>query len=351
MIGHNTRLCEDKMTPRQEDESNDNIGTDDKLDAANNNSQQSDSTESSPQKDLRLNIETEVAVDADNNSNTDVDATSDRSETSPTEAKNKDQNSTKDEEDDEMAELWAKLRCGSLRTEEVAERERQKQERLKNRQNRCADYPGLAFGSAMYGSDTMMKFNIIKNELQNIMRSQLKRVDGEVNALSSRVKQLDKNLEESENYIRTATAALADAVALQIEESKSLSDEQESQQSNLSAFDQHVLYLEAQLKDAKMKASHSFQILEDCELAQESLFCQEPTSPSCSNVSTPSTDYAVTPSTDSTEMLENSLIDNLHTNNEANNNVTALSNDNTADNTCLKAIMLGQDCANANLPI
>jgi len=173
-------------------------------------------------------------------------------------------------EDAETTEFWSKLRCGSLRVEEVAEREKQKAERMKNRQNRCADYPGLAFGSAMFGSDTTMKFNIIKNELHNIMRSQLKRVDGEVNALSSRVKQLDKNLEESESYIRKATAALAECVALQIEESKSQNEDQESE-SHLSAFDQHVIYLESQLKEAKIKASQSFQILEDCDQAQESL--------------------------------------------------------------------------------
>merc|ERR1712025_963108 len=136
-------------------------------------------------------------------------------------------------EDAETTEFWSKLRCGSLRTEEVAEREKQKQERMKNRQNRCADYPGLAFGSAMFGSDTMMKFNIIKNELHNIMRSQLKRVDGEVNALSSRVKELDKNLEESENYIRIATAALADAVAMEITDN----DHSEENNNPLSQFD------------------------------------------------------------------------------------------------------------------
>merc|ERR1719411_1691233 len=180
---------------------------------------------------------------------------------------------TPENEDAETSELWAKLRCGSLRTEEVAEREKQKQERQAKRQNRCADYPGLAFGSAMFGSDTTMRFNIIKNELHNIMRSQLKRVDGEVNALSSRVKKLDMNLEESERLIRTATSALSECVSLQIEESKSRSQETESQ-SNLSAFDQHILYLETQLKDAKIKASHSLQIMEDCDKAQETLMLE-----------------------------------------------------------------------------
>ena len=198
-------------------------------------------------------------------------------------------------EDAETTEFWSKLRCGSLRTEEVAEREKQKQERMKNRQSRqSSDSPGLAFGSAMFGSDTTMKFNIIKNELHNIMRSQLKRVDGEMNAFSSRVKEFDKHLEESESYIRQATAALSEVVSLQAEERKSQNQEDEDE-SNISAFDQHVLFLETQLRDAKMKASQSFQILEDCDLAQESLFLK--TNPSLSSrtpTTTPTTTLSLT---------------------------------------------------------
>lgn len=72
------------------------------------------------------------------------------------------------ENDPEAAE-WSKLRCTSERTEDVAEREHR-------RQRRCADYPGLAFGRSIFSSDTMMKFNIIRNELHNIMKTQLKRV-------------------------------------------------------------------------------------------------------------------------------------------------------------------------------
>lgn len=73
-----------------------------------------------------------------------------------------------DEDDAEMAEL-AKLRCTSERTEVIAERENR-------RHKKCADYPGLAFGRSIFSSDSMMKFNIIRNELQNIMNNQLKRV-------------------------------------------------------------------------------------------------------------------------------------------------------------------------------
>ena len=200
-------------------------------------------------------------------------------------------------EDAETTEFWSKLRCGSLRTEEVAEREKQKQERMKNRQSRQSQgYPGLAFGSAMFGSDTTMKFNIIKNELHNIMRSQLKRVDGEMNAFSSRVKEFDKHLEESEAYIRQATAALAEVVALQAEEDKTQNEDNENE-SNLSAFDQHVLFLETQLLNAKMKASQSFQILEDCDQAQESLLIN----------STPISSPSWTPSSDPSEPAAETL--------------------------------------------
>lgn len=73
-----------------------------------------------------------------------------------------------EEDDAETAEL-AKLRCTSERTEVIAEREHR-------RQKRCADYPGLAFGRSIFSSDSMMKFNIIRNELQNIMNNQLRRV-------------------------------------------------------------------------------------------------------------------------------------------------------------------------------
>lgn len=78
-----------------------------------------------------------------------------------------------DEDDAETAEL-AKLRCTSERTEVVAEREHR-------RQKKCADYPGLAFGRSIFSSDSMMKFNIIRNELQNIMNNQLRRVRPFVN--------------------------------------------------------------------------------------------------------------------------------------------------------------------------
>ncbi|KAL3278491.1 hypothetical protein HHI36_013810 [Cryptolaemus montrouzieri] len=76
--------------------------------------------------------------------------------------------SLSDEERDPELEELSKLRCTSERTEVIAEREIR-------RRRRCADYPGLAF-SSIFSSDTLMKFSIIRNELHNIMKTQLKRV-------------------------------------------------------------------------------------------------------------------------------------------------------------------------------
>lgn len=75
-----------------------------------------------------------------------------------------------DFDNDPEATEWTKLRCTSQSTEVVQEREQR-------RQKRCADYPGLAFGRSVFSSDTLMKFSIIRNELHNIMKSQLKRVN------------------------------------------------------------------------------------------------------------------------------------------------------------------------------
>lgn len=73
-------------------------------------------------------------------------------------------------ENDNESEEWARLRCSSVQTEVIAERNR------RNRQ-RSAGYPGLAFGASIFSSGTMMKFSVIHNELHNIMNVQLKRVN------------------------------------------------------------------------------------------------------------------------------------------------------------------------------
>lgn len=75
-----------------------------------------------------------------------------------------------EDNNDSDTEEWAKLRCSSVQTEVISERNR------RNRQ-RSAGYPGLAFGSSIFSSGTLMKFSIIANELHNIMNVQLKRVN------------------------------------------------------------------------------------------------------------------------------------------------------------------------------
>ncbi len=168
-----------------------------------------------------------------------------------------------EEEDEEQREL-AKLKCASVPTEEVASREKARQEREeRRRQSRMSsDYPGLAFGSAgMFGgSDTMMKFSVIKNELHNIMRSQLRRVDGEVSAMAQRVRRLDENLERSERHIREATAALAEAARYEVERRAGEEEGEDGEGGDaLSRFDAQLRLLEGKLVQARALAAEAKQ--------------------------------------------------------------------------------------------
>lgn len=70
-------------------------------------------------------------------------------------------------ESDVESEEFAKLRCSSVQTEVISAR---------RRRNPSAGYPGLAFGSSLFSSGTIMKFRVISNELHNIQNVQLKRV-------------------------------------------------------------------------------------------------------------------------------------------------------------------------------
>ncbi|KAL1140017.1 hypothetical protein AAG570_006994 [Ranatra chinensis] len=159
-----------------------------------------------------------------------------------------DGSSRSDDEERELKEL-SMLRCPSECTEIIAERE---QRRL-DRHRRCADYPGLAFGSSVFSSDTIMKFNIIKNELHNILNSQLKRAESEVAALNRRIQLLEEDLERSEERLATATAKLAEA--------SQAADESERQRKVLEnrslADEERMDALENQLKEARFCAEEA----------------------------------------------------------------------------------------------
>ncbi|XP_013182982.1 tropomyosin-2 isoform X2 [Amyelois transitella] len=149
------------------------------------------------------------------------------------------------DDDPETAEL-AKLRCTSECTEVLAERE-------SRRRRRCADYPGLAFGSSIFSSDTMMKFSIIKNELQNIKNTALKRAESEVAALNRRIQLLEEDLERSEERLATATAKLAEA-SQAADESERI---RKALENRTNMEDDRVAILEAQLVQAKRIAEES----------------------------------------------------------------------------------------------
>nr|XP_045617622.1 tropomyosin isoform X6 [Procambarus clarkii] len=138
--------------------------------------------------------------------------------------------------DKELEEL-AKLRCQSVATEVVAARYKR----------RCSDYPGFAFGSSIFSSNTMMKFSIIKNELHNIMNVQLKRAEGEVAALNRRIQLLEEDLERSEERLNTATTKLAEASQAADESERA----RKCLENRANMEDDRVGILETQLAQAK----------------------------------------------------------------------------------------------------
>ncbi|XP_048484506.1 tropomyosin-2 isoform X6 [Plutella xylostella] len=150
------------------------------------------------------------------------------------------------EDDDPETAALAQLRCPSECTEALAARE-------SRRRRRCADYPGLAFGSSIFSSDTMMKFSLIKNELQNIKNTALKRAESEVAALNRRIQLLEEDLERSEERLATATAKLSEA-SQAADESERI---RKALENRTNMEDDRVAILEAQLSQAKLIAEES----------------------------------------------------------------------------------------------
>ncbi|XP_052838674.1 TATA element modulatory factor isoform X8 [Drosophila gunungcola] len=151
------------------------------------------------------------------------------------------------DDDDNQAAEWSKLRCTSEAAEIVAEREASRNKR------RCADYPGLAFGKSIFSSDTMMKFNIIRNELHNIMNTQLKRAESEVAALNRRIQLLEEDLERSEERLGSATAKLSEA-SQAADESERI---RKALENRTNMEDDKVALLENQLAQAKLIAEEA----------------------------------------------------------------------------------------------
>ncbi|KMZ03433.1 TATA element modulatory factor isoform X10 [Drosophila simulans] len=151
------------------------------------------------------------------------------------------------DDDDNQAAEWSKLRCTSEAAEIVAERE------ARRNKGRCADYPGLAFGRSIFSSDTMMKFNIIRNELHNIMNTQLKRAESEVAALNRRIQLLEEDLERSEERLGSATAKLSEA-SQAADESERI---RKALENRTNMEDDKVALLENQLAQAKLIAEEA----------------------------------------------------------------------------------------------
>ncbi|XP_065572935.1 tropomyosin isoform X6 [Artemia franciscana] len=146
---------------------------------------------------------------------------------------------------EEVDEELSKLRCSSISIEAVNEKAKRK--------NRCSDYPGFGFGLSIFSSDTMMKFNLIKNELNNGIKKQLTKAEAEVAGLNRRLQLVEEDLERSEERLLTASTKLAEASHAADEsermrkvlENRSLSDEE------------RMDALENQLKEARFLAEEA----------------------------------------------------------------------------------------------
>ncbi|XP_003738883.1 uncharacterized protein LOC100899817 [Galendromus occidentalis] len=99
-------------------------------------------------------------------------------------------------------EDFSSLTCSSMQTEELAAQQKRRQER--QARTPSEGYPGLSFGSG-FSSNTMMRLRIIANELHNISSVQLKRAEGEMNALGRRIETVDTELKHEEEALKSAS--------------------------------------------------------------------------------------------------------------------------------------------------
>ena len=97
----------------------------------------------------------------------------------------------------------------------------------------------------------------------------------QVSALSVRIKEFDSNLEKSEQFIKTATIALAEAVQMEIDRKRQKKENNEDdsdcdENDPLSQFDAQMVLLEGKLMQAKLLTSQD-NTIEQSQLVSSSL--------------------------------------------------------------------------------
>lgn len=110
-----------------------------------------------------------------------------------------------DKSKDEGSEDWSKMRCTSAFSEEVADKERKK--------NKNKDDLEHIFAEAVFRSDTLMRFNIIKNELHNIQKSQLRRAENDVSSFNKRIESQENELGTWEKDLTLTKSTLTETAA------------------------------------------------------------------------------------------------------------------------------------------
>lgn len=138
-------------------------------------------------------------------------------------------------------EDWSKLRCTSVLSEVVAENER--------RRNKKKDDTEIIFAEAVFRSDTLMKFNIIKNELHNIQKSQLRRAENDFSSFNKRIESQENDLHSWEKELKSAQNTLIET-STAIEKAKKA---KERAVDEMISYDECMSVLEEKLKEIRLE--------------------------------------------------------------------------------------------------
>lgn len=141
-------------------------------------------------------------------------------------------------------EDWSKLRCTSELSEAVAEKEKRRSKK-KN-----ADDLETIFAEAVFRSDTLMRLNIIKNELHNIQKSQLRRAENDFSSFNKRIESQESELNSWEKELKVAQGTLIETTALmeKAQKAKDLAVDE------IISYDECMNMLEKRLEEIRMES-------------------------------------------------------------------------------------------------
>lgn len=141
---------------------------------------------------------------------------------------------------DDGCEDWSKMRCTSELSEVVAEKEKRKGKKKSD----AYDLDTI-FAEAMFRSDTLMRFNIIKNELHNIQKSQLKRAENDFSCFNKRIESQEKDLYDWEKELKSTQ----DSLSKTSESMERAKRAKEDAVNEIASYDECMMMLEKRLEE------------------------------------------------------------------------------------------------------